>query len=290
MRRILPLLSLGACIGGEPGRVEPVTVFAAASLARPLGAIADSFHARSGTPVQSELGGSYEHARRVTDLGIVPDAIVLADDTVMASLMPAHVGWYVRFATSPLVVAYTDRSRHADSVTAGNWWRVLAMAGVTVGRADSALAPAGRHALALLRRAEGYYSQPGLTVRLMRNAGERLVRPNASELAALLEAGQVDYILEYESVSRQFGFRYVTLPADLAPVVLYTASVPKRAGNAAGGVRYVATLLSDAGRRILREHYVNALRVPVAIGDSLPAEIAAAARTTAATGAGRPGD
>lgn len=257
-------------------------MYAAASLARPLAAVGDSFRVASGVPVRLEFGGSLELARRVTDLGAVPDVLMLADDEVMAALMPRHVDWYARFATSSLVVAYTARSPGADSLTDANWWRVLARDGVSIGRADSAIAPAGRHALRLLRRASDFYREPRLSDRLLARAAQRYVRPNATELAALLEAGEVDFILEYEAVARQFGFRYVALPNDLAPAVLYGVTMARRSARAADATQFIAFLLGDRGTRILRAANLNALSVPVALGRNVPPEVSAVVRRVAA--------
>ena len=278
-RTLLFALVCAACSGSTDEPKPPITIFAAASLARPLATLSDSFRARTGVPARRELGGSLEHVRKVSALGRIPDVILLADDEVIASLTPSHLDWYIRFATSRLVIAYTPRSRHADSVTADNWWRILTRDGVSVGRADSAIAPAGRHALTLLRRAEAYYREAGLSARLLAQSGARFIRPNATELAALLETAEVDYVLEYESVAKQFGFKYILLPADLAGTVLYGVSVPRNAMYRREGERFVTYLLSDEGKAILRGADVEVLRLPVAIGTNIPSGISDLVRT-----------
>ena len=72
-----------------------------------------------------EIGGSLELARKITELGRVPDILMLVDDEVIAALVPTYLDWYVRFGTNRMVVAYGDRSRGADSISAENWWKVL---------------------------------------------------------------------------------------------------------------------------------------------------------------------
>ena len=282
--RTLPCFLLAFTVAGcdRASDAAPVTVFAAASLARPLAEIATAYEERARGDVRTELGGSLEHARKITDLARVPDALALADDEVLASLMPAHLDWYVRFATTRLVIAYRPGSTGADEITADNWWRILTRPGVRIGRADSALAPAGRHALALIRRAEPYYRQPRLADRLFVNARPAFVRPNASELATLLETGEVDYILEYESVARQMGFETIALPRDLSIPVLYGVSIPRGASNRDGALALVTLLLGDTGMRALREAHMDALRVPVAVGSGIPAEITDLVRTLTA--------
>lgn len=263
---------------------EPITIFAAASLAKPLQSLTAAFQREAGVPTLVELGGSIEQSRKLTDLARTPDVLLLVDDEVIAALMPAHLDWYVRFATNRVVVAYTDQSAHADSITEENWYRMLVRDDVRVGRADATLAPAGRHAMALLQRAEGVYGLPHLSERILQRSTLKYVRPNAAELAVLLERGEVDYILEYESVARQYGFRFLALPTELSLPILYGVSVPRQAAHAASAVRFVASLLSDDGKDILREAQVSMLRVPVALGTNVPREITEVVRILAAAG------
>lgn len=282
MRSLLVLFALAICACADTSPKSPITIFAAASLARPLKTLTDSFQRDSRIPALVEIGGSLEHARKLTDLGRVPDVIMLVDDDVMASLVPAHLRWYVRFATNRLGVAYNDRSAHADSIAEGNWWRVLATKGVRVGRADAKVAPAGKHALNLIERVDAYYSRDGAGDSIMARALQQYVRPNATELAALLETGEVDYIIEYESVARQYGFRFVTLPQELAPAILYGVGVPRLAKDTLAGIHFTAFLLSRDGQRILRDADVRVLDTPVAIGTDVPSALTALVRTAAA--------
>ena len=275
-------LVLAACSPGRREPQPPITVFAAASLARPLAALTDSFQRRSAVPSLVELGGSMEQSRKITDLGRVPDVLLLVDDDVIAALSPTHLDWYVRFATNKLVVAYTDKSRLVHTMTPENWWQVLARPDVRIGRADPSVAPVGRHALDLLRRLDGYYKRPSLGDTLLARAALRFVRPNATELAALLETGEVDFVIDYESVARQYGFKFVSLPDDLAPPVLYGVSVPRLAAHPASATAFVAYLLSADGKRVLRDAQIQVLSTPVAIGVNVPSAITELVRTATA--------
>ena len=277
---VVSVLALCACADLKPK--PPITVFAAASLARPLKTLTDTFQRNARVPSMVEIGGSLEHARKLTDLGRVPDVIVLADDDVMASLVPTHLAWYVRFATNTLGVAYGERSAHRDSISRENWWHILARPGVRVGRADPNVAPAGRHAVNLLRRVDGYYNSEGAGDAIMARALQQYVRPNATELAALLETGEVDYIIDYESVALQYGFQFVALPPDLSPAILYGIGVPRSAANPASGTAFTTFLLSPVGQRILRDARIRMLDTPVAIGVDLPPSIAPLVRASAA--------
>jgi molybdate/tungstate transport system substrate-binding protein len=119
----------------------------------------------------------------------------------------------------------------------------------------------------------------------MANAPLRFVRPNATELAVLLETGEVDFILEYESVARQYGFEFVALPRDMPAAVVYGLSIPRAAPDPRAATDFAMLVLSDRGKRLLRDAHLSALRTPVAVGANVPSEIADLVRTV-----GRPAE
>ena len=281
---------------------DTVVVYSAASLAVPLRAALDSFAHATGAVIQQENGASLELARRVTELHRIPDLILLADQEVFPQLlMPGATSWYARFARNRMVVAYTDKSRHAAELTAESWRRVLQRPDVLLGRTDPALAPAGYRTLLMYQLAESFYEEPGLADRLAARTPPRLMRGNASELAALLSAGELDYIVDYESLARAVGLRYLALPPEIdlgdaayaaayarasvrvahgrdtvvrtgAPI-LYGASVPRAAPHRDAGVRALEFLLGPRGRALLRARAVDALDAPEFVGDSVPAPL-----------------
>lgn len=279
---------------------DTVLVYLAASLTKPLQAALDSFAVRNDIVVQRESGASLEHARKITELGRIPDVIALADVEVFPQLlMPDHVRWYAEFARNRMIIGYTDRSRHAAEIDSTNWPGVLAMSDVQVGRPDPDLAPAGYRTLLMLELAERYYHSPGLAARVLANAPRRNMRPNAAELAALLQTGELDYIFDYESVALAYGFKALHLPAGIdlgdpalsgayatahvrvkgkgsdsatfagAPIV-YALSIPRGAPHASAAQRLATFLLSADGRRMMRAARVDALDEAVFVGTDVP--------------------
>jgi molybdate/tungstate transport system substrate-binding protein len=280
-------------------------VFNAGSLARPLRAALDTFAAIEGITVDQEHAGSLETARKLTELGRVPDLIALADHEVFPLiLMPDHSQWYLQFARNRMVLAYTDRSRHADRIATDNWWRLVTEPGVEVGRADPNLDPNGYRSLLVMQLAERYYSAPGLAQRLLAASPVRNVRPNEAALVALLEAGEFDYIWSYESIARGAGLRHVRLPVEIdlsdpghssayasaslavrgrtprdtmvvqgAPIV-YGLSIPIRAPHPRLGERFAAYLLSEHGRRVLAANHLDVLERPIVVGTGVPEGLA----------------
>ena len=278
---------------------DTLLVYEAASLAVPMRAALDSFARATGAIVNEEHGASLELARRITDLHRTPDVVALADHEVFAErLMPAATAWYAAFARNRMVVAFTPRSRYAKEISLDNWRTVLLRPDVLLGRTDPVLAPAGYRALLMYRLAETHYRAPGLARQLEERTTPRLMRGNAAELAALLSAGELDYIIDYESVARAQHFDFITLSPSIdlgdpnmaaqyatasvrvasgrdsitrrgAPI-LYGVSVPRNAPHGEAGRRFVAFLLGANGRRVLAAAGLDALDAPVFVGDSIP--------------------
>jgi molybdate/tungstate transport system substrate-binding protein len=212
--------------------VGPLVVFNAGSLAHPFRELLRAFQMRHpGVVPAQENSGSVEAARKLTELGKIPDVLGVADYNVIpALLIPAYATWYVTFARNAMVLAYNRHSRGAGQITRDNWWRVLLSPGVRTGRSDPALDPNGYRVLMVAQLAERHYRQPGLAARLVEAMPPRFMRPKEADLTALLEAGELDYIWTYRSIAETIRLDYVTLPPEV------DLSDPALAGHY-GGVR-----------------------------------------------------
>lgn len=281
-----------------------LVVFNAGSLAHPLRVALDSFARREGITLAQESAGSLETARKITELQRIPDIVALADEEIFPRLlMPEHVGWYARFARNRLVLAYTERSRHAADITAENWIAILERPGVQVGRSDPDLDPAGYRTLLLFQLAERHYADPGLADRLLATAPQRNVRPKEVELTGLLQAGELDYVWTYESVAQAAGLRHLRLPdrvdmgsstdsafyagasvrvAGRAPgdtlelrgrPIAYALSVPVNAPHPAIAERAAAFLLSAEGAMLMRSARLDILEPATLVGDAPAATV-----------------
>lgn len=297
VRRLLVLFAaFAAACGGNPGH-EPLVVYNAGSLARPIRAAMDSFARREGVRVEQESAGSLETARKLTELGKVPDVIALADaDVFPGYLIPSQVSSYITFARNRMVVAFTARSRYADDISTANWPEILSRPDVEVGRSDPELDPNGYRTLMVWQLIAATRGVAELARRLEARAPERNVRPKEADLVGLLQAGEFDYIWSYESMARATGLRYVLLgdsvdlsQPDLAahyaqasvdvrgasagdrvtftgkPIV-YAFAVPTAAPHPTVAARFAQFLVSPEGREILRREGLDALAQP----DTLP--------------------
>ena len=299
---------LSACGGGGTKAVDSsgsaerrLVVYNAGSLALPLRAALDSFAALEKVTVEQENAGSLETARKLTELGKIPDIVGVADyDVIPLLLIPEHATWYAKFAHNRMVLAYSDRSRGASEITSENWWQVITRPGVQVGRADPSLDPNGYRTLLVWQLAEQHYKQPGLGARMLTTAPQRNVRPKEADLVGLLQAGEFDYIWSYESIAQGVGLRYVTLPeaidlsspADSAlyatasvrvagksprdsltirgqPIV-YAFTVPTRAPHPGIAMRFAVYLASPDGRRVLRGAKLDVFDSYIVVGSGAP--------------------
>jgi molybdate/tungstate transport system substrate-binding protein len=299
---------MALAISWSRGAAQDLTLFNAGSLGRPLRAAADSFAARQHVTVAQENAGSLETARKLTDLGKIPDVIALADyDVFPQLLMPKYATWYALFARDRMVIAYTPKSKFASEITAKNWTSVLLRAGVETGRANPDLDPNGYRTLLVLQLAETFYAQPGAAARLLAASPARNIRPKSADLVALLQAGEFDYIWAYESVAQAASLSYLTLPAEIdlsdpadsaryatasvrvagntphdsvtfrgSPIV-FALSIPVGVAHAALAARFIAYLFSPDGQRVLRANKLDVLAHPAIVGSGAPDAVARAA-------------
>ena len=273
---LLAASSLAACDRpagkGTASGEDTAVVFIAASLTNVIRPQLDSFASARGVTILTESGASMEHVRKITELHRIPDLILLADDDVFPEhLAPNYTTWWADFARNRMVVAYTDRSKAAGEISDTNWFRILTRKGVEVGRADPTLAPVGYRTLTLLALTALKYREPSLAQRLIENAPAKNVRSNAAELAALLAAGELDYIYDYESVARAQNFRYLVMPPDVTGrPVTYALAIPARAPHKAAGGQLLEFLLSDSVKTKLRARFVDMIDRPVVHGTGAP--------------------
>jgi len=211
------LVTVPAAAAGAQQLSGPLVVFNAGSLAYPFRELLAAFQRahRDVDPMQ-ESSGSLEAARKLTELGKIPDVIAVADYGVIEKLLkPTHATWYVTFASNAMVLAFTDRSTGAGEIRVDNWWRILLRPGVRWGAADPSLDPNGYRTRMVFQLAEAHYREPGLAARLRQALRPRFVRPSEAQLTGLLQAGELDYAWSYRSLARTANLRWVDLPKEI---------------------------------------------------------------------------
>ena len=200
-----------------PALSGKITVFNAGSLNVPLEEMVSAFTAMyPGVTFETEGAGSVECARKVSEEGRPAEIVMSADYTVIDEmLIPDFASWNIRFARNDMVLVYTDQSKYASEITADNWYEILQRPDVVFGHSDPAADPAGYRSLMVWQLAEKYYNMPGLYQQLQDAVKPESVRPKATELVTMVQAGDMDYAWEYRSVAVQNGLKFLELPAEI---------------------------------------------------------------------------
>jgi len=300
----------------------PLVVFAAGSLIIPFEHLEKAFESRyANIDVQAEFHGSIQVMRHVTDLLEEIDVVATADATLIPMLMyssinpdtgQSYANWYIRFASNRLALAYNDESLYKNEINTSNWAEILALPDVKLGLADPRFDASGYRTLMAIALEEihadhydlfepifdGQFSMPIVIFRedlTMINVPEILetvsgahilLRGSSIQLISLLETGDLDYAFEYESVIRQHGLDFLSLPDgvnlgeegfdeiyDLVQVNLdfqrfakikpefsgerigYGITIPSNAPHPQEAALFIAFLLSPEGRALMETDY-----------------------------------
>ncbi len=291
--------------GTAPAEKVTLTMFAAGTLANPFTAINKAFMAKyPNVTVQAQFGGSVKEVKQVTELGQQADVVGVADYSVIPKYMFGADGkqtfadWYVGFVSNAITFVYTDKSKGANEITPQNWYQVLAQPGVQIGRSNPDTDPSGYQTLQMLKLAETYYNQPGLSDRILKNAPKTNIRDTETELIGALQAGQIDYLAIYRSDAIQHGFRHLDLPPEInlsdaaradayahatvetangpltAKPIIYAVTIPTNAPHGDWATKWIAFALGPEGQKIMSDAGFQVLTPALAVGrDRLPAAL-----------------
>ncbi len=282
----LPLLCLPAagCRGGG-GRTR-LRVLTAGSLSLPfreLGRLFQEEHPEVDFLLESR--GSRECARMIASLGRPWDVFASADYKVIDELLlPDRAEFNIRFATNEMVLAWKEGSPGAEGIDRSNWFRYLARKGVILGRSDPDSDPCGYRTVMVLQLAERFYGKAGLAERILEHSGEIGLRPKETDLLALLEAGEIDFLFIYRSVAVQHGLGFLRLPPEInlgdparaalyetarvrvkgkrpglftevkGSPIQYSVTIPRDGPNRKAALAFLRFLLSPVGRAVMEKN------------------------------------
>jgi molybdate/tungstate transport system substrate-binding protein len=337
----LALLPMAAGCATSQSTVS-LRVLYAGSLIIPFDQLEKTFEAkRPDIAIEAEGHGSVQVIRQVTDIHGRADVVISADHALIPMLMyntndpdtgKPYADWYVQFASNEMAIAYAPTSKFADEINENNWYQIINRDGVRLGIADPRFDANGYRALMMLKLAESFYHKPtiffdtlqGKFVSPITSTDENgrsvirvpeivetksdsslVMRGYSVQLLPLLETGNVDYVIEYLSVIKQHGLRFVKLPpqihlgaeqyqdlyrqvtvkldfqrfASVKPEFIgetigYGVTVPENASHPREAETFVGFLLGPDGRKVLQD-FDHPLIVPARADrmDKLPASL-----------------
>lgn len=279
---ILGVLFLISCSGNK--NKNHLVIFHAGSLSVPVKQICDDFKKENpGVEILSEISGSVDCARKITDLKRPCDLILVSDYKVIDQmLVPEYASWNIRFASNSLVIAYNHDSK--IQLDSGNWFNVLLDPSVKFGRSNPDSDPCGYRTVFLFHLAEKHYNQGRLAEKLL-TKDQQFIRPKEVDLLALLEARAIDCFIIYRSVAVQHHLAFIELPLQInlshpaydstysractqiaanrpgetrqvcGEAIVYGLNIPKNSENPDLAQKFASYLLSkDKGLKIMAEN------------------------------------
>jgi len=263
-----------------------IFVLHAGSLSIPFKEMARQFMEKyPNVNVKLEAHGSRTCARQISDLHRPADVMASADSEVIRNLLiPEFADFCIDFTTNEMAIMYTEKSKFAEMINIQNWMKVLLRPEVEYGHSDPNADPCGYRALLAWQLAEKHYRIPGLYRKLKENMPSKNIRPKETDLIAMLETGELDYIFIYRSVAEQHRAKYLPLPEAInlkspdfrefygkasvsisgknpgqtiekkgAPMV-YGITLSKIASNPEWGIRFIEFVLSKQGQRVMEQN------------------------------------
>jgi len=267
--------------------------------------IGPAFAKATGDGYQGRGAGSLGLSQEIRSGEISPNVFESIGAAPITALEPRFTTWYVQFAASPLVVAYTASSPDAaelDAIASGKeplaeLFRLMARPGFLLGRTNPDTDPQGQAFYEMVELAQAYYQLPAGTAHRILGALANPAEVFAeTALDSRLEAGQLDAASAFLSQAVQLHLRYIKLPAAIDFGDPALAGTYARAGlTLTGGRRvhgvaltvdatvightdraaadaFVAYQLSAAGRAAYRSAGYELL-TPSLVGTGAPAEV-----------------
>jgi molybdate/tungstate transport system substrate-binding protein len=208
---VVLLIAAGCGCGEGENAPRKLRIFHAGGLAPLLESVRDDVLRDLNIELVTESTGSQTACRKVAELGRQCDLLMLADNSLIASLLSDHCSWRIDFANDEMVIGVGMRAPDVAQAEE-NWVPILLKPNVRIARVDESLGPIGYRTLMTwqLKEKQG---APGLAEKLTKKC-EKVV-DHVARLSPLLKMGEVDYAFIYRSLCVAHDIRFI----DLAPSI-----------------------------------------------------------------------
>lgn len=259
---------LGAGVAGAKKKPSgTVVLLSAGSLSTLIATSLDAaFHSATGYTITDIHHGSTALAQGIKSGEYQGDvfwsATPSADKAIQGATNGGWVKWYIKFATSQLVLGYNPKSSFASTIVNNPWWKVIDKPGFLIGRTNPVTDPKGRLAVAALQTAATTYKAPTLAA----IATKQTTIFTETTLVGRLQAGQLDAGFFYAVEASAAHLTTVPL-AGVTEHATYTLTILSKAPHVAAAEALVKYILSGPGKKVLKQEGLTEV-TPVLYGSA----------------------
>lgn len=184
--------------------------------------VGPGFEHATGYGYEGRGGGSFGLAHEIADGEIHPQVFESIGTAPIQLLVPKFTRWWVQLAASPIVLAYSPKSRFAPELSAiakgtkplADLFGVLESPGFRLGRTNPETDPQGQAFCEMVELATKRYHLSADTPRRILGSTENHQQIfSETALESDLEAGEVDAASAFLSQAVQLHLPYVALPS-----------------------------------------------------------------------------
>jgi len=272
--------------------------------------VAPAFTQATGDTYRGRGGGSFGVAHLIASKEITPNVFESIGTGPIRVIDPGYTHWAIGFASSPLVIAYSDTSPYAAqlrAIEAGkkplkDLFILMEQPNFHLGRTNPQTDPQGQAFILMLRLAQQYLHLPGGTAdKILKGINNPSQIFAEEDILSRLQAGQLDASSAFLPEAIERHLPYIALPAAIdfgdpadreryatqhltltggktitgAPLEVYISAL-YGTPDAAAGQAFVHFVLSPAGQTIYRkEGFILTARVLYGDAKAVPADLRA---------------
>jgi molybdate/tungstate transport system substrate-binding protein len=238
--------------------------------------VGPAFHTASGYSVTGAGAGSTALVTDIKGKVYKGDVFISASPKATATLMGAAngnwVSYYIKFASSSLVLGYNANSKFASAIKSEPWYKAITTPGLKLGFTDPATDPKGKLTAQALTDTATSQHLPALTA-IENDKGD--VFPEET-LVARLQSGQLDAGFFYAAEAVPASIPTVPLTGTTDLKASYTISTLAGAPNEAGAEAFVAYMLSPAVATVLKSDGFDLVSPAAVTGGGVPSAVRSA--------------
>ncbi|HEX9042482.1 MAG TPA: extracellular solute-binding protein [Trebonia sp.] len=235
--------------------------------------VGPAFQAASGYSVTGAGAGSTALVTDIKGKVYKGDVFISASPKATAALMGSAngswVSYYIKFASSNLVLGYNANSKFASAIKSEPWYKAITTPGLKLGFTDPATDPKGKLTAQALTGTAKSQNLPALTA-IENDKGD--VFPEET-LVARLQSGQLDAGFFYTAEAVPASIPTVPLTGTTGLKASYTISTLAGAPNEAGAEAFVAYMLGPAAQTVLKQDGFDLVSPATVTGSGVPSTV-----------------